>query len=573
MNQYDYIIIGAGSAGCVLANRLSADPNNKVLLVEAGGPDKNMFIHIPAGCPKLHKTEVDWGFETEPQEHVANRQIYLPRGKTLGGCSSTNYMAYVRGNKEDYNDWEKLGNKGWSYEEVLPYFKKSEHNEDITNDYHQQGGELNVGHSKLFSTPYSKIFIEACKEIGFEENKDYNGAKQEGVGKFQNTIKEGKRNSAAVAFLNPIKNRKNLTILTHTLTKKVIVESGEATGVEVLTKKGKSVVYHATKEVIVSAGTFNSPQILMLSGIGDKDELAEHGIHCVHDLPGVGKNLQDHLMYALGGSTKKQDAQNHHLKIHKQVIDLANYLMFKKGALTQGPLECVAFGSTTLSPDRVDYQFHYASFNLGENNEAEIYDINTYPTKDGVTILPTLLRPKSRGYVKLKSKNPQDKVSIQPNFLSEKEDRQVLIEAGKKAMEVLNASPFKAVLEKLYDGAKLESDEELLSYIQENLETVYHPVGTCKMGQDDMAVVDEKLKVHGIKNLRVIDASIMPTIVSGNTNAPTIMIGEKGADMILMEAQGVMEKEDLLENLDTLQLSQKERVKIRKDGKIEDESI
>jgi len=566
MKKFDYIIIGAGSAGCVLANRLSADPNNKVLLVEAGGPDKNMFIHIPAGCPKLHKSKVDWGFETEPQEHVLNRKIYLPRGKTLGGCSSTNYMAYVRGNKEDYNDWERLGNKGWSYEEILPYFKKSEHNEDIDNEFHQKGGPLNVGFSKLFSTPYSKIFIEACKDEGFKENSDYNGAEQAGVGMFQNTIKEGKRNSAAVAFLNPIKDRSNLTILTNTLTKKVIIENGVAKGIEVFNKKGKTEALFADKEIIISAGTFNSPHILMLSGIGDKEELAAHGIETVHDLPGVGKNLQDHLMYALGGSTKKQDAQNHHIKIANQVVDLTKYFLFKKGAMTQGPLESVAFGSSSLSPDRVDYQFHYTSFNLGENNEADIYDIDTYPTKDGVTILPTLLRPKSRGQVSLRSNNPKDKVSIQPNFLSEPEDRQVLIEAGKKAIRVLKNKRFTEVLEKLYIGTRLPSDEDLLKYIQENLETVYHPVGTCKMGQDDMAVVDERLRVHGIDNLRVIDASIMPTIVSGNTNAPTIMIGEKGADMILLDARQMNKKENLLENLNTLQLSHKERVKLKNDG-------
>ncbi|MFK7981972.1 MAG: GMC family oxidoreductase [Saprospiraceae bacterium] len=570
MKKFDYIIIGAGSAGCVLANRLSADPNNKVLLVEAGGPDKNMFIHIPAGCAKLHKSEVDWGFETESQAHVSNRKIYLPRGKTLGGCSSTNYMAYVRGNKEDYNDWEKLGNKGWSYEEVLPYFKKSEHNEDITNDYHQQGGALNVGFSKLFSTPYGKIFIDACKEVGFEENKDYNGEKQAGVGAFQNTIKKGKRNSAVVAFLNPIKDRKNLTILTHTHTKKILIENGEATGIEVFNKKGATETYLADKEVIVSAGTFNSPQILMLSGIGNRAALAKHGINCVQELPGVGKNLQDHLMFGVGGSTKKQDAQNHHLKIRHRVLDLANYILFKKGALTQGPLECVAFGSTSLSPDRVDYQLHYASLNLGEHNEADIYDFTTYPTTDGVTILPTLLRPKSRGYVQLKSSDPKDKVLIQPNFLSAPEDRQVLIEAGRKAIQILKNKRFTEVLEKLYEGTSLASDEDFLKYIQDNLETVYHPVGTCKMGQDNQAVVDERLRVHGVNKLRVIDASIMPTIVSGNTNAPTMMIGEKGAAMILADAQLVNQQANLLESLNTLQLTQKERVKLKKDGTIEE---
>ena len=568
--NYDYIIIGAGSAGCVLANRLSKDPNNEVLLIEAGGPDKNMFIHIPAGCAKLHKTEVDWGFETVPQENVLNRKLYLPRGKTLGGCSSTNYMAYVRGNKEDYNDWEAQGNKGWGYKDVLPYFKKSEYNEDINNEFHSKEGELNVGFSKTFNTPYAQTFIDACKEVGFEENKDYNGAVQEGAGHFQNTIKKGKRNSAAVAFLNPIKNRKNLTILTHTLTEKVLIEDDVAVGVQVQDKKGKTVTYHCDKEVIISAGSFNSPQILMLSGIGDQEELAAHEIDCVKDLPGVGKNLQDHLMYFLGGSTKKQDAQNHHLSIPNQVIDLANYLIFKKGALTLGPLEAVAFGSTSQSPDRVDYQFHFAALNTGEKYEADLYDINTFSTTDGVTVLPTLIRPKSRGTVQLKSNKITDKVIIQPNFLEAEEDRKVLLESGKKAIEVLRSKAFAKVLDQLYIP---ENDEALMNHILGNVETVFHPVGTCKMGTDDMAVVDDRLRVKGINKLRVIDASIMPTIVSGNTNAPTIMIGEKGADMILMDAQleGIQEiqKEDLLSDLNTLKLTDKPPIKIRRDGKEE----
>ena len=561
--KYDYIIIGAGSAGCVLANRLSEDPNNKVLLVEAGGPDKNRYIHIPAGCAKLHKTEVDWGFETEPQEHILNRKLYLPRGKTLGGCSSTNYMAYVRGNKEDYNDWAALGNEGWTYEEVLPYFKKSEHNEDIKNDYHEQGGPLNVGFSKTFNTPYGQIFIDACKEAGFKENKDYNGAEQAGAGFFQNTIKKGKRDSAAVAFLNPVKNRKNLTILTHTLTKKVIIENEVAVGIEIL-KGSNSEVIRCNQEVIISAGSFNSPQILMLSGIGDKAELQEHGIDCIKELPGVGKNLQDHLMYFLGGSTKKQDAQNHHLTIPNQVLDLANYMLRKKGALTMGPLESVAFGSTELSPNRVDYQFHFAALNMGENSESDLYDINTLPTTDGVSVLPTLLRPKSRGYVKLRSNKVQDKVIIQPNFLEAEEDRKVLLEAGKKAIEILKTKAFSEVIDKHYQPITNYSDEALTQHFLENIETVFHPVGTCKMGQDDMAVVDERLRVKGIANLRVIDASIMPQIVSGNTNALTIMIGEKGAAMILQDAQSTTTKEeataDLLTDLNTLRLTNKEKM-------------
>ena len=554
MQKYDYIIIGAGSAGCVLANRLSVDPANQVLLVEAGGPDKNMYIHIPAGCAKLHKTEVDWGFETEPQEHILNRKIYLPRGKTLGGCSSTNYMAYVRGNKEDYNDWEALGNKGWSYQEVLPYFKKSEHNENIKNDFHSQEGELNVGFSE-FNTPYAQVFIDACKETGIQENKDYNGAQQAGVGRFQNTIKKGKRNSASVAFLHPIKNRKNLTILTHTLTKRVLIENDKAIGIEVLNKKGQTETLYANKEVIVSAGAFNSPQLLMLSGIGDKTELKEHGIACIKDLPGVGKNLQDHLMTFIGASTKKQDAQNHHLKIHNQVIDLAKYMLTKKGALSLGPLEAVAFGSTSQSPDRVDYQFHFAALNTGSTYEGDVYNIDTLPKVDGISIIPTLIRPKSRGYVKLRSGNINDKVIIQPNFLSAEEDKQVLLEATRKAMEIVRTKTFSAVLDTIYQPALDASDEELLQHVLKITETVFHPVGTCKMGKDNLAVVDDRLRVRGIDNLRVIDASIMPTIVSGNTNAPTIMIGEKGAAMILEDATSTTSQEDLLTELNKVKLS------------------
>jgi len=300
----------------------------------------------------------------------------------------------------------------------------------------------------------------------------------------------------------------------------------------------------------------------MLSGIGDQEELASHGIDCIKDLPGVGKNLQDHLMYFLSGSTKKQDAQNHHLTIPNQVIDLANYMLFKKGALTQGPLEAVAFESTSLSPDRVDYQFHFASLSTGENYEADLYNVDTFPTVDGVTVLPTLLRPKSRGTVKLKSNKITDKVLIQPNFLAEEEDKKVLLESGKKAIEILKSKAFSKVLGKLFLP---ENEEDLMKHILGNLETVFHPVGTCKMGQDDMAVVDERLRVRGINQLRVIDASIMPQIVSGNTNAPTIMIGEKGADMILMDAQKRTEKQvetdGLLTDLNTLRLTNKEKLK------------
>ncbi|OYU67274.1 MAG: choline dehydrogenase [Cytophagaceae bacterium BCCC1] len=528
---FDYIIVGAGSAGCVLANRLSENPENSVLLIEAGGKDSKMEIHIPAGYAKLHRTEVDWGYYTEPQEHILNRKIYLPRGKVMGGSSSTNAMAYVRGNKEDYNDWAKLGNEGWAYEDVLPFFKKSENNQDIQNDFHGNAGLLNVEFSKNFKTPFSQAFIESCIESGFSDNKDYNGEQQAGTGRFQFNIKNSKRHSAVDAFLNPIKHRKNLTILTNTRLERVLIEKDKAVGVEVTNKSTGT--YKASKEVILSTGSFISPQILMLSGIGDKDELKAQGIECKKHLPGVGKNLQDHLFYAISALTTTQEGQNHHLKPLNQLKDLVQYLLFKKGIFTIGPLEAIAFGSTSLSPERVDYQFHFASLHLGDDYSCDVYDIKTFPTVDGVSILPTLLRPKSRGFVGLRSKNAKESPLIQPNFLEHEDDRKVLIEGGKKALEVLASKAFSSHIDKIITPPLGKSDDAIWDHIQKQVETVYHPVGTCKMGNDEMAVVDSSLKVHGIENLRVVDASIMPTLVSGNTNAPVYMIAEKAADLII----------------------------------------
>ncbi len=533
--DYDYIIIGAGSAGCLLANRLSADPANKVLLVEAGGPDTKMQIHIPAAYSQLHKSEVDWGYSTEPQQHVLNRRIYLPRGKTLGGCSSTNAMAYVRGNSKDYDDWAALGNSGWSYQDVLSYFKKSEQNEDISNDFHSQSGELNVTFPKIFQTPYAQIFIDACLSCGFARNDDYNGARQEGAGLFQFTIKNGRRFSAVPAFLRPAMKRKNLSILTHTHCRKVLIEKDRAVGVEVSDRNGQKTVLKAAKEVILSAGAFASPQLLMLSGIGASDELKTHGIDCLLALPGVGKNLQDHLFVPVGALTSEQKGQNHHIKPLHQLLDLVYYTLFKKGALTISPLEAVAFDRTSASPNRVDIQYHFASFQMGADYKVNLYELKTFPFEDGVTILPTLLRPQSRGFVALKNNNPMAYPLIQPNFLEAEADRQVLLEGVKKAVEIFESDIFAPHLKRVITPPDRSSDEQIYLHIQRQLETVYHPVGTCKMGSDDMAVVDERLRVRGIGGLRVVDASIMPTIVSGNTNAPVYMIAEKGADMILEE--------------------------------------
>jgi choline dehydrogenase len=529
--KYDYIIIGAGSAGCVLANRLSEDKNISVLLLEAGGKDTKPELSIPGAYGKLMKTEVDWGFSTAPQKYVDNRDIYLPRGKTLGGSSSTNAMAYVRGNKEDYNDWEKLGNKGWGYNDVLPYFIKSENNEQINNKYHGKGGELNVTFAQHFKTPLADAFVKGCIEKGISENKDYNGAEQEGAGFFQFTIKDAKRYSTATAFLKPIKDRKNLTIITKAYTKKIIIENNKAVGVEYLTGKKSEQVY-CNKEVILSAGSFGSPQILMLSGIGDAGELKKVGVPVIKNVPGVGKNLQDHLFYAVTCLCNQKISLNSYISTLPQLGALVKYLFLKKGPFTISLLEAVAFLKLDKNLDRPNLQFHFAPLQVGNDGKTDFYDVTTFPSEDGFAILPTLLKPLSRGYVALRSDNPLDTLIIQPNFLEKEEDRQVLIKGYYKAKEVLMSDAFKPYRIEMNFPVDDSSDEKVFEHIKTYVETVYHPVGTCKMGNDAMAVVDQNLKVIGVEGLRVADASVMPTIVSGNTNAACIMIGEKAADLI-----------------------------------------
>lgn len=535
MKTFDYIIIGAGSAGCVLANRLAADANNKVLLLEAGGKDSDFLIKVPGAYAKLFKRPIDWAFWTEPQEHLNGRKLYLPRGKTLGGCSSTNAMAYVRGNKEDYNKWEALGNKGWGYNDILRYFIRSEHNEQVNeldSGYHGASGELNVTFSTRFATPLSTAFIEAGQAAGLPYNSDYNGKEQKGVGRFQFTIKNGKRHSAATAFLDPIKQKPNLTILTKSAVANIILDGKKATGVK-LVKNGEVIL--ASKEVILSAGAFHSPQILMHSGIGPEQQLKQHSIPVKHELPGVGENLQDHLFFPVSYLSKAQDGLNHHLKPLNQLKALASFLTSKSGPFTIGPLEAVAFLNIDQPAEAANFQLHFAPFQIGNEYNYDMYDMDTFPYDDGFSILPSLLQPKSRGTVTLRSDSPLSAPIVQPNFLSHEDDLKQLIKGAKLGLEIASKEPLASMISDRQFPPVINSDDALAEHIRKSAETIYHPVGTCKMGSNEMAVVDASLRVHGIESLRVVDASIMPTIVTGNTNAPVYMIAEKASDMILAD--------------------------------------
>ena len=535
--SFDYIIVGAGSAGCVLANRLSADPGISVLLLEAGVPDNKLEIHIPAAYSRLNRTAVDWAYWTEPQAHIDGRRMYLPRGKTLGGSSSTNAMAYVRGNKADYDAWAAQGNSGWDYETILPYFKLSERNEQLYQldaRYHGGDGPLNVTYATRFKTPLADAFVEACIQYGIRENQDMNGAEQEGVGLLQFTIKNGRRHSTAAAFLKPVLNRPNLTVRTQAHTQRILIKDGQAVGVELTTGKSLTETIIAQQEVILAAGAFNSPQLLMLSGIGPGDEIKRHKIDLRHNLQGVGQNLQDHLFAGVSSLANQLVGTNHWLKPINQLKGLWQYVTAQKGPFTISPLEANAFVRTSKTLTQPDLQLHFAPIHIGDDYQADFYDLTTFPTKaDGWSILPTLLQPTSRGYVGLRSANPLDAPIIQPNFLSTEKDQHLLLTGTKLALELNKSAAFTPWRKRALVPAEGASDEALMAHIRKIVETVYHPVGTCRMGHDEGAVVDDQLRVRGIEGLRVVDASVMPTIVSGNTNAPVIMIAERAADLIL----------------------------------------
>ncbi len=531
--SFDYIIVGAGSAGCVLANRLSADPNHRVLLLEAGPKDTNPWIHVPIG---YYRTIVDprtaWSFETEPEPHLDNRKITWPRGKVLGGSSSINGLVYVRGQAEDYDHWRQLGNPGWSAEDVLPVFKRIEATPIGDAGLRGRDGPLGVS-PPIYRSKLMDAFIDAAKQAGIPETDDYNGASQEGCGYFQLTLKDGKRCSAAVAYLREAASRPNLEIRTGCLATGIRLEDGRAVGVD-YTRNGKAERATAAAEVILSAGAIQSPHLLLLSGVGPGDALQDHGIAPKLDLPGVGQNLQDHFqvrcVYRSPLKVTLNDVSN---SVIKRGLAGIEYALRRTGPLTVGAGVATLFWKTRDEAATPDVQFHVIPFSAEKPGEP-LHDFSGY------TVSVCQLRPESRGELTLRSADPTTPPVIRANYLATETDRQTMLDGMKLIRRVMAQTPMQPYLaEEVMPGAACSSDEALAAYVRQKGGTIFHPSGTCKMGPagDPMAVVDARLRVHGIKALRVADASIMPTVISGNTNGPTIMIGEQAAAMTLADAR------------------------------------
>ena len=529
MDEFDYIIIGAGSAGCVLTNRLIKSGKYKVLLLEAGGKDNYPWIHIPVGYYKtMHNPKTDWCFKTEPDETMENVSIPYPRGKTLGGSSSINGLLYIRGQEQDYDLWRQLGNKGWSWREVLPYFIKAEDQERGQSEYHGQGGPLSVSDQRI-KLDILEVFQNAASEVGIPKVDDFNKGDNFGCGYFQVTERNGLRCSAAVGYLNPVKNNKNLKIETKCHVQKINFENNKAISV-IYFKDNKQITVKANKEILLSAGSIGSPQILQTSGIGDVDKLKSLGIEVTKDLKGVGKNLQDHLMFRPVFKVKNIKTLNKKINsvFGKLLIGL-EYVFLRRGPMTMGASQLCGFAKSDETRETPNLQFHIQPISTDKLGGANLHDFDAFT--------PTVanIRPTSRGEINIISSDSRDNPKIKMNYLSTDEDRKVAADGIKLIRKiVMETKEFKKYEPEEYrPGAHIQEGEEIVKACSHYAQTIFHPVGTCKMGDDNEAVVSDQLKVHGIQNLRVIDASIMPNITSGNTNAPTIMIAEKGADMIL----------------------------------------
>lgn len=526
--MYDYIIAGAGPAGCVLAHRLTEDPHVKVLLIEAGDTDWHPLLAMPAGFAKMTKGIASWGWSTVPQKHMENRVFWYTQAKVLGGGSSINAQIYTRGNRADYDTWAFEEHcSGWGYADVLGYFKRAEDNQKMANAYHGIGGPIGV-RDPINPLPIDYAFIKAGQQAGMPYNPDFNGASQEGVGLYQVTIRNARRSSASKAYIEPIRNRRNLTVRTQTQCLKVLVENGRATGIVVRSHGANSnETLRAGRDIIISAGAIGTPRLLQLSGIGPADELRALGIDSVHHLPGVGKNLQDHLDLYTIGECSGDHTYDRVARPHRTLWAGLQYILFQNGPVASSLFEAGGFATADQSARSPDIQFHLG---LGSGIEAGVDRLKN----PGVTINSAFLRPRSRGSVTLKSADPADAPLIDPNYWADPYDRAISLKGLRMAIEILNQDAFKPFLlaQRMPNLDKL-SDDDLIAYACKTAKTDHHPVGTCRMGHDDMAVVEpETLKLRGLEGLRICDASIMPRLTSCNTNAPTVMIGEKGADLI-----------------------------------------
>jgi len=529
--EFDYVIVGAGSAGCVLANRLSANGKHSVLLLEAGPKDSNIWIHVPLGYGKLFKEKsVNWMYQTEPEPGLHGRQVFQPRGKVLGGSSSINGLLYVRGQHEDYDRWRQRGNVGWGYDDVLPYFKRAENQCRGEDDYHGTGGPLTVSDWR-HEDPLSEAFVKAAVETGIPFNADFNGKTQEGAGFFQTTTKRGRRASSAYSYLRPAMGRGNMHVETSALAQRILFEGRRAKAVE-YRQDGNLRTARARKEVLVSSGAYNSPQLLQLSGVGPADLLKTHGIDVVLDAAGVGNDLQDHLQVRLVMRCTQKITLNDVLNDPlRRTMAGVRYAFARSGPLTIAAGTSGAFFKTSPRLASPDIQIHFIPFSTDKMGE------NLHPFS-GFTASVCQLRPESRGSLKIRSADPSAPPEIRINYLATETDRTAFVDGIRILRKILAAPALKPyTVEEVYPGSKVSSDEDLLDYCRKTGSTVYHPTSTCRMGSDPLAVVDQRLRVRGIEGLRVVDASIMPDLMSGNTNAPTIMIAEKASDMILEDAR------------------------------------